>query len=83
MNDFRNQVYPILFKGAPLLVTPIGDAPVSTFLVDLEQNFILIEKHVDPDGVFFWTEFGKGITLLSNDLGRAIEEKNRDTRAIW
>ncbi len=83
MNNFINSVYPILYKGSPFLVTPIGDRPVSTYLIDLEENFILIEKHSDPDGIAFWTEFGKGITPLSNELGKVIEEKNHDASTIW
>lgn len=83
MNNFNNSVYPILYKGSPFLVTPIGDSPVSTYLIDLEENFILIEKHLDPDGDTFWVEFGKGITPLSNDLGKVIEEKNHDASTFW
>ena len=82
MNKFSNSVYPILYKGSPFLVTPVGDQPTTTFLIDLEENFILIEKHVDPDGGAFWTEYGKGITPLSNELGKVIEEKNRDASTI-
>lgn len=82
MDQFNNSVYPILYKGVPFLVTPIGDKPVTTFLIDLEENFILIEKHTDPNGVAFWTEYGKGLTALSNDLGKVIEEKNHDTSAF-
>lgn len=83
MSDFRNPVYPILYNGAPFLVTPIGDKPITTFLVDLEQVFVLLEKHEDPEHVAFYTEFGKGITDLSTGLGRVIEERNKDTQAIW
>ena len=82
MNSFRNQVYTILYHGCPLLVTPIGDAPVTTFLVDLEQVFILIEKQPDPDGVIYWSEYGKGLTSLSNEIGRIIEERERNMPAL-
>ncbi len=83
MSTIQNSVYPILFNGAPLLVTPIGEQPTTTFLVDFEQIYVLLEKHADPDGVYFWTEYGKGITLLSSDLGRIIEEKNKNRSSIW
>lgn len=82
MENFQRAVFAILFNGSPLLVTPIGDEPTCTYLVDLEEVFILLEKHSDPDGVTFWTEYGKGITSLSNNIGRVIGEKNRNAFEI-
>ena len=82
MINIQHAVFAILFNSSPYLVTPIGQQPTSTYLVDLEEVFILLEKHADPDGVVFWTEYGKGITKLSNEIGKVIEEKNRNAFEI-
>lgn len=75
MENFQTNVFAILFNGVPYLVSPIGTEPASTYLIDMEEVFVLLEQHADSHGVVFWTEYGKGITALSNNLGKVIEEK--------
>ncbi len=77
MKKYVRAVFVILYRGAPLLITPIGEVPHSTYLVDFEKAFILLERH-DISGNSYWTEYGKGKTVLSAEIGTEIEEKNRN-----
>jgi len=49
-------------------------------MVDLEDIFLLIQRHSGEHGAAYWTEFGKGKTILSAALGSAIEEKNTNSQ---
>jgi hypothetical protein len=80
MEQLQTPVFCILFNGSPVLVSPVGAKPTFTYMVDLEDVFLVIQRHSGEHGAAYWTEFGKGKTILSAALGSAIEEKSTNSQ---
>lgn len=71
-NDFN-----IPFNRTYVKVKPFCESSDIHYKVYLGEKELKIQLHTDETGVHHWHEFNKGETDLAKELGRLIEEQQK------